>query len=181
MQLVLGLGNPEAEYLRTRHNLGHRVLDALFEGKAWTEKTEFFSRIQQRGSKDRTAIFANTLVSMNESGKTAAKLLRYYKVKPSELLVVHDDADIPFGKLKLSFGSRSAGHKGVESIIRAIKTKEFWRLRIGIQPNIGEKRLRADKLILEYFSKNEEELLPETFKNAHRIIAAWLEESARPA
>lgn len=174
-KFVLGLGNPDTDYALTRHNLGHRVLESLLEETGWEEKPALFLRMQARGSNKKRIIFANTLTFMNESGKAAAKLLDYFRAEPESLLVIHDDVDILFGNMKLSFGSRSAGHKGVESVMKALKTNDFWRLRIGIQPELGEGRMRADALILKKFSGVEEKAIPEILKKTHQAIAAWIE------
>ncbi len=174
MKLILGIGNPEEKYQFTRHNLGRRVLESLLEDR-WERKPELFSEIQEQGNAERKIIFAKALTYMNESGKAASALIRFYKIKPENLLVIHDDADILFGKIKLSFGSRSAGHFGAEAVIQALGTQDFWRLRMGIQPELGGGRIRAEALVLKKFSGEEEEILPEVFKKAHQTIAAWLE------
>lgn len=174
MKLILGLGNPDEKYKFTRHNLGRRVLESLLED-SWERKPELFTEIQEQGNSERKIIFAKSLTYMNESGKAASALVRFYKIKPENLLVIHDDADILFGKIKLSFGSRSAGHFGAEVIINSLGTQDFWRLRVGIQPELGGGRVRAEALVLKKFSAEEEKILPEIFKQTHQTIAAWLE------
>jgi len=175
MRLVIGLGNPGKDYAPTRHNLGKRTLEALFAKEEWQEKPKLFAEIQEKGTAQKKIIFAKTLTYMNESGKAVTSLAKFYRIKSEDILIIHDDADIMFGKMKLSFGSRSAGHKGVESIIRGLKTMNFWRLRLGIQPELGGGRIRADALILKRFSRREERKLPEILKKAHQTLAAWLE------
>ncbi|MFN7088201.1 MAG: aminoacyl-tRNA hydrolase [Candidatus Paceibacteria bacterium] len=176
MKIVFGLGNPKEQYFLTRHNIGRRIIEELLNSNGWQERSGL-CLVQEKGERQNKIIFVKSLLYMNESGKVASWVLRHYKVAPEKLLVIHDDADILFGKLKLSFGSRSAGHKGVESIIQALGTLNFWRLRIGIQPELGAGRIRAEALILKRFSRKEEEYLPEIIKKAHSTIAAWLEQS----
>ncbi len=119
IRIVIALGNPGARYAHTYHNAGIVVLNGL-------------KRILQP-SAPRTH-FLRSSVFMNESGSFVSRELARRKMTPGELLVVHDDSDLPLGSYKLSFGRGSAGHRGVASIIAALKTKSFWRLRIGIRP-----------------------------------------------
>lgn len=146
IKLIVGLGNPEKEYERTRHNAGFLFIDELARRKL-------------------KVIIAKSQSFMNESGKSVAALIKFYKLKPENVLIVHDDIDILFGKFKFSFGRSSAGHKGVDSIIKALKTKNFWRLRIGIQPKIAM-RVKADKIILKKFTANEIKELSKIMKKA---------------
>ena len=90
-------------------------------------------------------------------------MVKKEKIKPENILIVHDDIDIAWGNFKFSFGRSSAGHKGVESIIKALKTKNFWRLRIGIQPTL-KKHTSADKIILKKFTPAELKTLDQTIK-----------------
>jgi len=83
---------------------------------------------------------------MNESGKAVKEAVKYFRAKPEEILIIHDDSDIELGKYKISFGRGSAGHQGVESIIKSLGTKNFWRLRIGIRRT---KRKKAGEFVLK--------------------------------
>ncbi len=147
IKLIIGLGNPGKKYECTRHNAGFLFIDELerLKIKITLAKSQSF---------------------MNESGKAVANLIKFYKVKPENILIVHDDIDILWGSYKFSFGRSSAGHKGVESIIKSLKTKNFWRLRIGIQPTSAKKHIRADKVILKKFTSAELKTLSQTIKKA---------------
>ncbi len=116
VKLIIGLGNPGKEYEKTYHNVG-----ILF--------TDYFKKCQVSGVKYQVL---KSDVFMNQSGNFVKKTLKKYRIKPEELLIVHDDSDIELGKYKISFGRGSAGHNGVQSIIDSLGTKNFWRLRIGI-------------------------------------------------
>ena len=138
IKLVVGLGNPGRRYARTYHNAG---------------------RLAVRTFSDASAIgfapgphFLNPEAFMNESGPAVKRALR---TKPKTLLVVHDDTDLPLGSYRLAFGRGAAGHHGVESVIRALGTKEFWRLRIGIRPP-SLKNAKADAFVLRPMSKTAE-------------------------
>src|SRR3989344_6610671 len=148
IKLIVGLGNPGKEYERTRHNVGFLFIEIL-----------------ENNFKNKKIILAKSQNFMNESGKAVATLIKLYKLNPENVLIVHDDIDILWGDFKFSFGRSSAGHKGVESVIKSLKTKNFWRLRIGIQPTI-KKHTKADKIILKKFTRKELEELKETTKKA---------------
>lgn len=153
IKLIIGLGNPGKEYEHTRHNVGFLCIDEL----------ENYIKIKNLKFK---ITLAKSQSFMNESGKSVASLIKFYKLKTENVLVVHDDIDILWGNFKISFGRTSAGHKGVDSIIKSLKTKNFWRLRIGIQPKTAKKHIRADKIILKKFTKEELKELDETIKKA---------------
>jgi PTH1 family peptidyl-tRNA hydrolase len=152
------LGNPGKEYERVRHNVGFLFIDAL-------EKNQKNMSLRDISRREKKIILKKTQAFMNESGKAVSNLLKSYKIKPENTLIIHDDIDILWRNSKFSFGRSSAGHKGVESIIKALKTKNFWRLRIGIQPST-KKHLKADKIILKKFTKRELEELKEIIKQA---------------
>lgn len=152
IKLIIGLGNPGKEYERTRHNVGFLFIDIL-----------------ENSLKNKKIILAKTQTFMNKSGAAVLALSKFHKVKPENILVVHDDIDILWSNFKFSFGRSSAGHKGVESVIKSLKTKNFWRLRIGIQPTV-KKHTKADKLILKKFTPAELKILNKTTKNAVPII-----------
>jgi len=124
MKLIVGLGNPGKEYENTRHNTG-RIMVALVQKKLEDKKIKF--------------ITPDTF--MNNSGKIVAPLIKSKKAAET-LVVVHDDLDIPLGKLKISFNKNSGGHRGVESIIRAIKTENFIRIRIGISGETASGKIK---------------------------------------
>jgi len=145
MIVIVGLGNPGKKYEKTRHNVGFRVIDEL-------------ARIKERGF-----IIAKPQTFMNNSGKAVKALVNFYKIKPDNLWVVHDDIDLPIGELKIAKGRGSAGHKGVQSIINELKTKDFNRIRVGICPKT-DKPKTIDKFVLQNFTKEEEKILKETIK-----------------
>ena len=137
IKLIIGLGNPGKEFENTYHNAGALFVNYLKKFKS-------------------SVIGHKLLVSdsyMNLSGRFVKRVLKKYKTKPGELLLIHDDSDIPLSKYKFSFGRGSAGHKGVESAINALGTENFWRLRIGIRPKAGPpRRVKAGDLVLKKIS-----------------------------
>ncbi len=138
MKLIIGLGNPGKTYEKTRHNIGFIFLDKLqttwnFSNFSLNKKLE--AEISEGTLNEKKIILAKPQTFMNLSGTATQKILAFYKLKPEDLLVIHDDKDIPCGKYKLAFDSSSAGHNGVQNIIDTLGTKQFKRLRIGIENN----------------------------------------------
>lgn len=157
--LIVGLGNPDKKYEKTYHNAGFLFIDYLTDS---------------RPPDCPIAKLLKSDVFMNQSGIFVKKALKKYKIKPEELLVAHDDSDIELGKYKISFGRSSAGHKGVESIIKALKIKDFRRLRIGVgkAPNVKNKtpRKKAIEFVLKTITKQDQNLLKKVFEEIIREL-----------
>jgi len=170
MKIITGLGNPGAKYENTRHNVGFITLDYLAKKLDLTfEKNKKFNAfVVKKGD----VLYAKPLTFMNDSGICIAAIMSYYKMIPKKLgflssrdsdlsetlTVIHDDLDIEFGATKISVNSRSAGHNGVESIIKNLKTKNFQRIRIGIKGNKPE-RMPAKNYVLSKFTEEELETI----------------------
>jgi len=175
MKIIVGLGNPGQEYENTRHNAGFMLVDKLARdaGAVW----QFNKRFKAEIAESRGVFFVKPQTFMNESGVAVAAVLSYYKLLPrtlgilkakgadlSQILTVaHDDLDIEFGKYKISVDSRSAGHRGVQSIIDHLKTKNFQRIRLGIKLE-DKSRIPADKFVLMKFSAEEKEKINSLIK-----------------
>lgn len=168
MKLIVGLGNPGAKYEKTRHNLGFMVVDALSDGK-W-KKTQ---KLQSDTSRKAGAILAKPQIFMNKSGLVVSRLIHYYRLELSELIVIHDDLDLPFGKVRIQLGGYSAGHKGVESIVEVFGSQDFIRARIGI--GRPEEKINVEDYVLEEFSRKEQKQLPQIIRNSTQAISAILE------
>lgn len=182
MHIIVGLGNPGKQYENTRHNAGFMAIDALAKelGLIWENGKKF--KVEMAKNKDIILVKPQTF--MNSSGQTTAAVLNYflppdkggskggYPVDLADILtVIHDDLDIELGKFKVSADSRSAGHRGVESIINHLKTKNFKRLRIGIKTSALE-NIPPDKFVLQKF--NAEEL-----KIINAVVLAVLNETKK--
>jgi len=130
IRLVAGLGNPGPEYTVTRHNVGFMVLDRLAaqSGATWQKSTKW----EALSAKCGTALLVKPLSFMNRSGYPLFTIAQFYKIPPSEILVVLDDFSMPLGRLRLRLGGGSGGHNGLESIIAQFGTEQIPRLRIGI-------------------------------------------------
>jgi len=161
--VIVGLGNPGDKYEYTYHNLG-MLFVKKFENnenvspKIHTSKIFTYAKIASK-------TFITPLTFMNESGSAVQIALHYFKENPCHLLVIHDDSDIALGDYKIDFGKGAAGHKGVASVIHALGTKDFFRLRIGIRPPSSqeERRKKASEFVLKKIKKGELEILSHTF------------------
>jgi PTH1 family peptidyl-tRNA hydrolase len=192
-KLIIGLGNPDEEYENTRHNLGFMFLDFLAK-KADAEDFEFdkksnslllecsfaFVSKEKADPKAIKIALAKPQTYVNNSGMTAAKLRLAYKIKPEDIIVIQDDLDIEFGNTKLSFDKNSGGHNGIESIIKALKTKKFHRIRIGTGKSALDKaRQQSDKkrdefvsnFVLGKFTPTEREKIKGIFKEVYEKLA----------
>ena len=145
MILIVGLGNPGAQYEYTRHNAGFIILDNILKDVDWTKShkanTLFYREIKHK----REIEYLKPETFMNNSGTAVLYAKTKHKVKPENIIVIHDDVDLPFGSVKISFNRSSGGHKGVESIIKKINSKEFIRIRVGIMPPIPTDHLKKPK------------------------------------
>ena len=148
IKLIVGLGNPGEKYERTRHNAGYWWVDAIADRKraTWKKEAKFSgwtTRIDEGG---REFHLLKPATYMNESGRSVSALMRFFKIEPPELLVVHDELDLAPGVVKLKRGGGTGGHNGLLDIGEALDTKDFWRLRIGIG-HPGDKDLVADYVL----------------------------------
>lgn len=170
MIIIAGLGNFKKEFKDTYHNLGFLFLD-YFRKKnnfpPFKENKKLFSFISLARYKEKNIILAKPTTFMNNSGLALKKILDYFKTNPQNLVVAHDDIDIDLGKIKISKAKESAGHKGVESIIDCLKTKNFWRIRIGIKPS---QKIKAEKIVLRKITKKDKKYLKEAIKKADILL-----------
>ena len=156
MKIIAGLGNPGKVYLYTRHNMGFNVLDYL--SKKWRIKIKqkrFHSIMGEGVLANKEFILVKPMTMMNESGKAIKKVLSFYGIDSSDLLVICDDFNIPLGVLKFKRNGSSGGHRGLQSIIDELGTVQFARLRLGIgAPPQGEDA--SDYVLNEFFVKERE-------------------------
>jgi PTH1 family peptidyl-tRNA hydrolase len=173
--LIVGLGNPGREYASHRHNAGFRVADAL----ARKHRLSFgqrrgLARVAEGEIGGRHAIVAKPQTFMNGSGKSVSKLARAHGIPAERILVVYDDLDLPLGRLRVRAEGSSGGHRGIRSIIEALGTQSFPRVRVGIDRPPG----RTDPVdyVLEPFDARQRELLDEAIGRAVEAVECWLAE-----
>jgi PTH1 family peptidyl-tRNA hydrolase len=177
--IIVGLGNPGEEFIDTRHNTGRMALEffarAMKFGE-WKEDKKANAQIS-RGMIGKTLVaLVNPDTFMNKSGSAVAKFVKSAKAA-ERMIVVYDDLDLPLGKIKLSFDRGSGGHKGIESIARAVKTKRFVRVRVGVSPTTPGGSLRkpeGEKVVINFiltrFKPQEKEELKKIFKRVSDAI-----------
>jgi PTH1 family peptidyl-tRNA hydrolase len=148
MKLIIGLGNPEAKYFKNRHNAGYIFIDEILKNK-------------KPG-----IVIKKTNVFMNESGSVVKNFVDKYKVSLNDLYIVHDDLDIPLGQFKIQKGVGPKLHYGIASIDDRLRSKDYWRIRVGVDSRDKENRTEGEKYVLEDFSSDEEKILLETISKA---------------
>lgn len=192
MILIVGLGNPGEKYAKTRHNLGFRVVDALAREYANKQiikyANKFKAEICQLNSE---IILAKPLTFMNTSGFAVAKISQYRNIPISNIWIIHDDVDLPLGKLKIRFGGAAAGHHGVESVIKELGTDEFVRFRLGVGPTSphsaslrGASRGKSGDLesyVLKEFDVNERTELKNIIKKTVKAVKTALDKGIERA
>ncbi|PJE76718.1 aminoacyl-tRNA hydrolase [Candidatus Uhrbacteria bacterium CG10_big_fil_rev_8_21_14_0_10_48_16] len=172
MNVLLGLGNPGSEYERTRHNVGFLVLDELArqQGVTFTSKRSLEAEVTEILLNETRVLLAKPQTFMNASGRTLSSILSKYPVSPEDVLVVYDDADLPFSDIRLRTSGGSAGHRGMESLLSVLpKGTGLTRMRIGIgRPSHPD--IPLDEFVLGRWTPAEEEALPTIFATAIQLI-----------
>ncbi|MFA7169386.1 MAG: aminoacyl-tRNA hydrolase [Candidatus Paceibacterota bacterium] len=172
MKAIVGLGNPGEEYEKTRHNVGFMTLDKLadfYKFESFRLEEKFEAEISQGKIDDEKMFLIKPQTFMNASGRAVQKILNFYKIETKDLVVIHDDLDISLGEVKLGFGRSSAGHKGVQSIIDFMNSKDFNRIRVGIK--IEDRKIPTEKYVLGNFTKEEND----TISNIINILPQTIE------
>jgi peptidyl-tRNA hydrolase, PTH1 family len=167
--LVVGLGNPGAQYVRTRHNIGFRAVEAFAQRHNVTSwRSKFRARTAYVSEASAFLVLPQTY--MNDSGWSVGEAAAFYKIVPSHVLVVCDDIALPFAHLRMRARGSSGGHNGLRSIISGLGTEDFPRLRIGVGRNSSD----AIGVVLGAFTGIEEKMLPEAIDRAVAGIERWL-------
>lgn len=188
---IVGLGNPGEEYIGTRHNVGRTVLDYFrkkYTFSDWENNKKLKALVSEGGlgsKKDVLLLLPETF--MNKSGSSIKPLITSAK-RAKQLVVVHDDLDLPLGKIKITFGRGSGGHRGVESVMRALRTKDFLRVRVGIAPTTPTGKMRKPKgekkvtdFIMGCFKKQEQNKFAKVKKKISDALEMIIEEGSAPA
>ena len=167
MKLIVGLGNPDKKYEKTRHNVGFMVLNELASERSseeWTLKDKFKAFLIEMGEGNDKTLLAKPQTYMNLSGEAVLALKQFYKLENADITVVHDDVDIPFGEVREKQGGGTAGHNGLESVVNHIG-EDFRRIRVGIKNPLLE-LVDTSKFVLANFTPNEVEKLDDIIKAA---------------
>lgn len=173
MKLIIGLGNPGKKYEQTWHNVGFMVIDQLQANKPdefskFKKSAKFKSEVSEGNGPEEKIILAKPQTFMNNSGQAIKSLVNFYKIKPQDLWVIHDDIDLPLGKIRISQNSSAAGHKGVQSIINELSTQGFIRFRLGIQL-VNPSKLPTEIYVLQKIGRSDRIIINESIKT---VLAA---------
>ena len=181
-QVLVGLGNPEPKYDHTRHNIGFEVVDYLADkwGFNWQKNTKFKALFTEGIAPNRQKIrLVKPLTYMNNSGQTVRAVLNWYKLKAEDILVIYDDMDLPFGRLRLRLSGSAGGHNGMKSIISHVGGQQFPRLRLGIGKSSGKSATVGH--VLGKFSSTEKQVLSELMTLSENAIVCSLKEGVEKA
>ena len=194
MYLIVGLGNPGEKFIHTRHNLGFEAVDALARkledrvqgtGDSWSKEEKFKSEIIKinytLNAKPSTLILAKPLTFMNLSGMAVEPIASYYKIPVENIILIHDELDLPLGHIKIRVGGSGAGHQGVESVMERLGNEKFIRVSLGIsiwQAISGEHKhaaFQAEKFVVDNFADQEKSKVKAMIKRSVKAVEAIIE------
>ncbi|MGE3278443.1 MAG: aminoacyl-tRNA hydrolase [Candidatus Altimarinota bacterium] len=175
MKLIIGLGNPGKKYEMTRHNIGFRIVDAFGKkmGRESTSCSKYDAMTIEGSFNGEKVLLIKPQSFMNLSGKPIREFTNFYKLQASDdLLIIYDDKDMVFGKIRERNEGSSGGHNGIKSIIAELGTEHFHRLKFGVGHE--DQKIPTDAFVLQNFSEEEEQQLPALIDEAVEKIEAWL-------
>lgn len=194
MKLIVGLGNPGEKFAGTRHNLGYEVIDKLAHSVQRTERSwkfdknfnaEIIKTNYTINAEPCTLILVKPQTFMNLSGDAVLKIASYFKISSEDILIVHDELDLPLGKIKIRLGGAAAGHHGVEDIIEKLGTDKFGRLRLGIgNPKTREaehNHISVDRFVVAKFNEHEVSDVKHLIKQGLKALEIYLDEGLEVA
>ena len=173
MKLIVGLGNPGLLYKKTRHNIGFYVIDEILKDLKITKlKSKFGGLYSFFSINDQQVIFLKPYKYINLSGEVLKRFIDYFKINISDILIVHDDLDLPIGYYKIKESGGTGGHNGLKNIEESLNTKKYTRLKIGISNN---KNMETNKYVLEKFSLKEQEKIEKIMLIIKQIIFDYID------
>jgi PTH1 family peptidyl-tRNA hydrolase len=173
VKLIAGLGNPGSRYRFSRHNIGFLVLDRLAEQHQISVGQRGFGALFGKGHiSDQLVLLSKPQLYMNVSGEVVKKFFDYFKIEVKDVIVVHDDLDLPFGTIRIKTGGGPGGHKGLISIIEHLDVEDFSRVRLGIGK--PERKEMVDSYVLSPFSADEADRLPPVIDTAAEMLREML-------
>lgn len=171
--LIVGLGNPGLKYEETRHNIGFKALDVFVD--EWKDSPKHKSFVSKTSIEGVEVHLIKPQTFMNKSGEAVQSYAAYFKIPTEAIIVIHDEADLPFGEVKEKLGGGTAGHNGLKSIVERLGTQDFWRIRFGISHSPNE-NIPLDEYVLSKWTESEAGMLPELIDNTlhklHELIVA---------
>ena len=181
LHLIVGLGNPGAEYAQTRHNAGFTLVEKLAVrwNAGWTNERKFNARVARAERHGVRVLLCRPQTFMNASGEAVKAVMNFYQLPPEHLLVAVDDADLPLGEVRLRAGGGSGGHHGLESVEQHLATQEFARLRVGIGRKDGAREITD--YVLDRFDAAEAALMEKVLGRAADQAECWLDDGIEMA
>ncbi len=188
MKLIVGLGNPGQKYTNNRHNLGYMCLDDFAKAhKIKLDKKQGLARVGSGEIFGESVVLARPQTYMNESGQAVSRLVKKYSLKPDELIVIHDDMDLPLGKIRIRQGGSAGGHNGIKSLIIQLGSPDFIRVRVGTgHPDAAKNRMSAadDEIIdfvLSDFSRDEKKVIDHAIPTVSEAVESLITEGLTAA
>ena len=181
MKVILALGNPGEKYAYTRHNAGFLIIDQLAAGQSaqFSNKPKFFSDIAELNMSGEKILLVKPTTYYNDVGISARAILDFYKLTLDDLLIIHDDTALDFGKIRVRKGGESAGNNGLKSLHRHVGS-EFWHVRIGTD-NLLRRQIGDVEFVLSKFNADEQKILRDwTIPESIKLIGTFLDDTIEP-
>ena len=167
MKLIVGLGNPGKEYVKTRHNIGFMAIDKYIENKNLNSKEKFGGIYYETNINGEKAILLKPQKYINLSGEVIIQFVKFFKINIDDVLIIHDDLDMPVGKTKLRMSGGSGGHNGLKNIELYFKTKNYKRIKVGISNN---KNIDTKNNVLGKYNNDDNKIIEESLNKIVNII-----------
>lgn len=177
MKIIIGLGNPGEKYIGTRHNIGFVTLDYLLkkyepvDKTSWENDKKSTALIKKVNVANENVLLAKPQTFMNNSGNSVAKLTNFFKIEAKDVIIIHDELDLPLGKMQIKFGGGSAGHNGIESVINSLGTDKFLRIRMGIGKPL---RIEGDRYHKKHTRTIEDYVLQQFDESEHHEVRTMI-------
>jgi PTH1 family peptidyl-tRNA hydrolase len=188
MKLIVGLGNPGRIYAHNRHNIGFMCVSHLARMQSIRfDKKQGYARTGTGEIANQKAVLARPQTYMNASGESVSRLVKRLNITPADLIVIHDDLDLPPGKIRIRFGGSAGGHKGIDSIIDHLGSQDFYRVRVGIgRPSLPEvsaadKEAAVIEYVLSDFTPEEKDIITQAIPEVSQAILCLLTEGLTAA
>ena len=175
MKIIAGLGNPGKKYDGTKHNTGFMALNYFLQKNSLTlEREKFEGKYTKQKIAGNDVILLEPQTFMNDSGRSVAQFVRFFKVNPHDILIIHDDMDMPLSKIRIRANGKSGGHNGIKSIIRDLGTSDFNRLKIGIRHPDNVTEASVVSWVLSQFNTEQQKLMDAAYATASEVISDFI-------
>ena len=175
MKIIAGLGNPGKKYDGTKHNTGFMALNYFLQKNSLTlEREKFEGKYTKQKIAGNDVILLEPQTFMNDSGRSVAQFARFFKVNPQDILIIHDDMDMPLSKIRIRANGKSGGHNGIKSIIRDLGTSDFNRLKIGIRHPDNVTEASVVSWVLSQFNTEQQNLMDTAYATASEVISDFI-------